>query len=103
MQTYGGMFFRGPNSSDITLPKLGYWIAGLGRYPVNILWVPRSCAASPWVRERMTVILSATSASCLRCSLKTSPAMRVFTVPKGPRYSMGAYGLGSNDSCDAMP
>src|SRR5262245_23373343 len=41
MHTYGGRLFRGPNSCEITDPNDGYDSAGLGRYPVNILCVPR--------------------------------------------------------------
>src|SRR3954464_4369037 len=103
MQTYGGMLFLLPNSWLTTLPMLGYFSAGLGRYPVNMLCVPRSWAASPWVIERQTVILSATWAVFCMNSLKTSPSSLVFPVPSGPRYSIGASGLGSNDSWAAMP
>jgi len=68
-----------------------------------MLCVPRSCAASPWVMLRTTVTLSAICAVCCINSLNTSPVIFVATVPSGPRYSMGAKGLGSNDSCAAMP
>src|SRR3954453_22617838 len=102
-QTYGGRGLSGTNSWDTTLPMLGYCRAGLGRYPVNMLCVPRSCAASPCVIERTTVILSAIFAMFGTFSLKTSPFSAVGTVPNGPRYSIGAYGLGSNDSCCAIP
>jgi hypothetical protein len=71
--TYGGRLFRGPNSCEMTDPMLGYSRAGLGRYPVNMLCVPRSWAASPWVIERTTVILSAIDAVCGMSSPKTSP------------------------------
>src|SRR6476620_10650058 len=94
--TYGGRLFFGPYSWATTDPMLGNWRAGLGRYPVNMLCVPRSWAASPWVIERMTVILSAICAVLGSVSLKTSPSSFVFTTPSSPRYSNGAYGLGSN-------
>src|SRR3982751_4377274 len=103
MQTYGGRWLRTPNSWLTTDPNDGYWRAGLGRYPVNMLWVPRSWSASPCVIERMTVILSAMSAVFGRVWLKTSPRSFVLTVPSGPRYSTGALGLGSNVSWWAMP
>src|SRR5438046_4892464 len=102
MQTYGGMLFLLPNSWLTTLPMLGYWSAGLGRYPVNMLCVPRSWAASPWVNDRMTVILSAIWAVRGSVSAKTSPSSLVLTTPSSPRYSIGAYGLGSNVSWWAM-
>src|SRR5687767_727172 len=103
MQTYGGRLFRTPSSCDTIDPNDGYDSAGLGRYPVNMLCVPRSWAASPCVIERITVILSATSAVFRICSPNTSPSSFVFTVPNGPRYSIGALGLGSNDSWWASP
>jgi hypothetical protein len=78
-------------------------MAGLGRYPVNMLWVPRSWSASPWVMDRMTAILSAIWAVFGRLALKTSPLSFVGTVPRGPRYSMGALGCGSKVSWWAMP
>src|SRR6185437_1811459 len=98
MQTYGGRLFRGPYSCETTLPRLGYWRAGLGRYPVNMLCVPRSWAASPWVIERITVSLSATCAVWGRVWQNFSPSILVSTEPSSPRYSMGANGLGSNVS-----
>src|ERR1035441_7455502 len=52
---------------------------------------------------RMTQILSAMSAVCLSCSAKYTPSSLVFTVPSGPRYSIGTRSLGSNDSWAAMP
>src|SRR5437867_997325 len=96
--TYGGKFLRGPNSCEITAPNDGYDSAGLGRYPVNMLCVPRSCAASPWLIERHTVILSAICAVFARFWLKRTPSSFVCTVPSGPRYSTGANGFGSHDS-----
>ena len=69
---------------------LGYWSAGLGRYPVNMLCVPRSWAASPWVIDRMTVSLSAIWAVCGSVSLNSCPAILVGMVDISPRYSIGA-------------
>src|SRR5947209_20453134 len=103
MQTYGGRLFRTPSSWLTTDPKLGNWIAGLGLYPVNMLCVPRSWAASPWVMERTTQILSAMLAVSLRCSENTSPSILVLTVPRGPRYSRGLNGFGSHVSWAAEP
>ena len=68
-----------------------------------MLWVPRSWAASPCVIERQTEILSATFAVSFISSEKTSPSRLVFTVPNGPLDSIGASGLGSNDSWADMP
>ena len=62
-----------------------------------MLCVPRSWAASPWVIERMTVILSAIWAVCGSVSLNSSPSILVWIEPISPRYSIGANGLGSND------
>src|ERR1035441_3806577 len=55
------------------------------------------------VIDRTTVILFATCAVRARFSLNTTPGMVVFTTPSGPRYSMGASGLGSHDSWCARP
>src|SRR5690606_631334 len=101
-QMYGGRSWRGPNSCATTAPKLGYAIAGLGRYPVNMLCVPRSCAASPCVIDRMMVYLSAIWPSFGSRPPMTSPVL-VFTVPNSPRYSSGALGLGSKVSMWLMP
>ena len=69
-----------------------------------MLCVPRSWAASPWVIERMTVILSAIWAVFGRVSLKTPPRSSCLDrCPSSPRYSIGANGLGSNVSWWAMP
>ena len=68
-----------------------------------MLCVPRSCAASPWVIERTTVILSAIFAVCLRCSEKRTPSSFVSIDPSAPRYSTGANGFGSNVSCADQP
>src|SRR4051812_21717829 len=103
MQTYGGRLFFGPYSCETTLPMLGYCKAGLGRYPVNMLCVPRSWAASPWVIERMIVSLSAIWAVFGRVWQNDSPSILVAIEPSSPRYSIGANGLGSNDSWCAMP
>ena len=51
------------------------------------------------VTDRTTVILSAICAVWDRFSLKTMPGILVLTTPSGPRYSMGASGFGSHDSC----
>jgi hypothetical protein len=61
-------------------------------------WVPRSCAASPCVIERITVIRSAILAVSFRFSEKNTPGRLVLTVSIGPRYSTGASVFGSNDS-----
>src|SRR5437867_10232254 len=98
MQTYGGRLLRTPNSCETTLPMLAYWRAGLGRQPVNMLCVPRSCAASPWVIDRQTVILSITCAVFVRHSLRKTPSTLVGTTLMSPRYSTGEFGFGSNDS-----
>src|SRR3954452_15702363 len=103
MQTYGGRLFRTPNSWLTTDPNDGYWRAGLGRYPVNMLWVPRSWAASPWVIDRQTASLSATWAVLARHSLKYTPSILVLIEFISPRYSMGALGLGSQVSWWAAP
>ena len=76
---------------------LGNTTAGFGRMPVIILCVPRSCAASPWVMERMTASLSATLAVFFRFSENRSPVL-VFTVLNGPRYSAGERYFGSQVS-----
>src|SRR4051812_37336307 len=102
-QTYGGRLLRGPYSWETTLPMLGYWSAGLGRYPVNMLCVPRSCAASPCVIERITVILLAIWAVLGRVWQNDSPSILVAIAASSPRYSMGANGLGSNVSWWAIP
>ncbi len=68
-----------------------------------MLCVPRSWAASPWVIERHTVILSASCAVCFRHSLKKTPEIFVGIDVISPRYSIGASGLGSHDSWWAMP
>jgi hypothetical protein len=58
-----------------------------------MLCVPRSCAASPCVIERTTVILSAIFAVSLQIFRKAD-AIHVSTDrPSGPRYSMGAERL----------
>ena len=68
-----------------------------------MLCVPRSWAASPWVIERMTVILSAIWAVLGRVSQNGSPSILVGIGFSSPRYSIGANGLGSNVSWWAMP
>src|SRR3954447_6226552 len=103
MQTYGGRWLRTPNSWLTTDPNHRYWRAGLGGYPVNMLWVPRSWAASPWVIDRQMASLSATWAVCFRHSLRKTPSSLVWTTPISPRYSIGAFGFGSHDSWWAAP
>src|ERR687898_478070 len=103
MQTYGGRLFRTPNSWLTTDPNDGNCRGGLGRYPVNMLWVPRSWAASPWVMERQMASLSATWAVCFRHSLKNTPSSLVGMTAISPRYSIGAFGFGSNVSWWAAP
>ena len=68
-----------------------------------MLCVPRSWAASPWVIERMTVILSAIWAVWGSVSQNDSPSIFVAIEPSSPRYSIGANGLGSNVSWWAIP
>src|SRR3954468_14278312 len=48
--------------------------------------------------ERMTVSLSAMAACLGKCSQNRTPGTRVAVVPKGPRTSPGASGLGSHMS-----
>src|SRR5687768_1003811 len=103
MQTYGGRLLRTPNSWLTTDPNDGNCRAGLGRYPVNMLCVPRSWAASPCVMDRQTAILSATSAVFGRHSLKNTPSSFVLMEFISPRYSIGAFGFGSNVSWWADP
>ena len=68
-----------------------------------MLWVPRSWAASPWVIDRTTVILSAMPAVLASFSLNCTPVSLVSIALKSPRYSSGESGLGSNVSCWAQP
>ncbi len=68
-----------------------------------MLCVPRSCAASPWVIDRITVNLSATWAVLGRVWLNDSPSILVAIGPKSPLYSTGANGLGSKVSWCAIP
>ena len=53
--------------------------------PVNMLCVPRSWAASPWVIERQIASLSAIFAVCGRTSPKRTPGSTVSMLPRGPR------------------
>ena len=59
-----------------------------------MLCVPRSWAASPWVIDRMTVILSAIWAVCGRVSLKTSPSILVGIVAQLAAILDRRVGLG---------
>ena len=47
--------------------------------------------------------LSATAAVFLNCGPNLAPEIFVPIELKGPLYSVGAYGFGSNDSWCAMP
>ena len=68
-----------------------------------MLCVPRSCAASPCVMERMTQILSAICAVSLRCSENTSPVEVGVHGSQRPAIFDRSSGLGSNDSWCAIP
>jgi len=102
MQTYGGRFSRGPQLVRHYAAKAGISEDGAGTIPGETCCArPRSCAASPWVIERTTAILSAIAAVFIQMFRKMNAGK--FGRNRGERTAIfdGREHLGIEGSCAA--